>query len=80
MMLKTTLDTLRPGDHGVVQSLAGDGPVVQRLAEMGVVQGAHCSVVRFAPLGDPIEIVLDGYHLSLRRKEAQHVWIERVVT
>ncbi len=78
-MTTTTLDTLRPGDCGVVHTLTGSGPLIQRLAEMGMVPGAQCTVVRFAPLGDPMEIVLDGYHLSLRKTEARCVCVVRNV-
>lgn len=70
-----TLDLMKPGESGVVCSLAGEGPLIQRLAEMGLVAGAQCRVIRFAPLGDPMEILLDGYHLSLRKSEARCVGI-----
>lgn len=72
-----TLDMLRPGDRAVVAALTGDGPVSQRLAEMGMFNGANLEVVRFAPLGDPMEVLLDGYHLSLRKSEASLVSCER---
>lgn len=65
-----TLDQLRPGDAGIVQRLNGDGAVHQRLLEMGVIEGAGVEVVRLAPLGDPMEIIVHGYHLSLRKTEA----------
>lgn len=65
-----TLDQLKPGDFGTVERLHGDGAVHQRLLEMGVIEGAGVEVVRMAPLGDPMEIVVQGYHLSLRKSEA----------
>ena len=50
----------------------------QRLLEMGLTVGAECEVVRFAPMGDPIDIRVRGYHLSLRKKEASGVRIARL--
>ncbi len=50
----------------------------QRLLEMGLTVGAQFEVVRFAPLGDPIDIKVRGYHLSLRKKEASGVRVARV--
>lgn len=71
-----TLNQLRPGDNGVVRGLLGDGALHQRLQEMGVIEGADVEVVRIAPLGDPIEIIVQGYHLSLRKAEAAFVEVE----
>lgn len=65
-----TLDQLKPGDSGTVGELRGEGAVHQRLLEMGVIEGAGVEVVRMAPLGDPMEIIVQGYHLSLRKSEA----------
>ena len=45
----------------------------QRLMEMGLTKGANCTLVRFAPMGDPIEIEVRGFHLSLRKAEAQGI-------
>jgi Fe2+ transport system protein FeoA len=50
----------------------------QRLLEMGLTVGAQCEIIRFAPLGDPIDIKVRGYHLSLRKKEASGVRVARV--
>lgn len=50
--------------------------VHQRLLEMGLTVGTECTVVRYAPLGDPIEIKVRGYHLSLRQSEAAGVSVE----
>ena len=74
--MATTLNTLKAGDAGTITALSGDGQISQRLAEMGMVVGARYEVVRFAPLGDPIEVMLDGYHLSLRKAEAALVQVE----
>ncbi len=68
-----SLDLLSPGTHARVLSIGGSGPVARRLMEMGVVPGAPVRVVKFAPLGDPLEIRVRDYHLALRRNEAQTI-------
>jgi ferrous iron transport protein A len=70
-----TLDQLRLGQHGRVTALNGDDAIVQRLCEMGLLEGESVEVIAFAPLGDPIEIRLRDYRLSLRRKEAARVQV-----
>lgn len=70
----TTLKDLRPGESGVVAGWKGDAPPL-RLLEMGILEGTEIEVVRLAPLGDPIEIKLRGYHLSIRRSEAEQIEI-----
>lgn len=71
-----TLDTLPLGQKGVVAGLRGMGYAQQRLLEMGVSAGAEVEVLRYAPLGDPIEIHVRGFHLTLRRAEAALVALE----
>jgi ferrous iron transport protein A len=72
-----TLDTLRPGQRATVTTIAGEGSAVyQRLMEMGVYEGVELEVVRFAPLGDPMELKVQGYNLSLRKSEASCVKVE----
>lgn len=61
----------------MVCHVAGSGPIHQRLLELGVTPGAKIEVIRFAPLGDPIEVRVRGYHLSLRRREAEAIWVGR---
>jgi Fe2+ transport system protein FeoA len=75
-MSDRTLADLRPGERGVVASLAGAPALVQRLQEMGITVGTGVELVRFAPLGDPIEIRVRGYLLSLRRQDARGVRLE----
>jgi ferrous iron transport protein A len=70
-----TLDRLPAGAAGRVAAVAGAGPVARRLMEMGVVPGAPVSVVKFAPLGDPLEIRVRNYHLALRRSEAATITV-----
>lgn len=70
-----TLADLRVGDEGVVSDVGGDRGVARRLMEMGVLPGTRLRVVRLAPLGDPIEIRLRSYSLSIRRAEARRVLV-----
>lgn len=71
-----TLDQLRPKENGIVSSLLGLGGIQQRLLELGVCDGAEVRVVRYAPLGDPMEIRVRDFHLTLRKSEAALVEIE----
>ena len=64
------LSQMSVGQKGQVKELVGIGEICHRLQEMGLTKGAQVEVVRFAPLGDPIDIKIRGYHLSLRRQEA----------
>ena len=70
---KATLDGLAPKTRARVVAVRGTGAVARRLMEMGVVPGAPVSVVRAAPLGDPLEVRVRNYHLALRRSEAQTI-------
>ena len=64
------LSTLQPGEEAtVLRVLAQDG-IRQRLLEMGFVRGARLKVEKLAPLGDPMELIIKGYHLTLRRDES----------
>ena len=71
-----TLDQLKPKECGVISTLAGEGNTQQRLLEMGVSDGAEVEVLRYAPLGDPMEIFVRGFHLTLRKSEAALVQLE----
>lgn len=70
-----TLSTLQVGDRVTVSSIEGDDDISVRLLEMGLVPGVELTVVGYAPLGDPIEIELIGYRLSLRKSEASRVLV-----
>lgn len=70
------LDQLKPGDKGKVVKVSGSGAVHRRILDMGVVPGSEIEVERVAPLGDPVEFKLLGYHLSLRKEESQNIHVE----
>ena len=69
----TSLDQLRVGQRARIEAVQGAGAVVQRLLEMGVLEGEEIEVLGFAPLGDPMEIAVQNYRLSLRRSEAARI-------
>ena len=70
------LKELKPGEKGKVVRVLGPGPFRRRILDMGVVPGAEIEMERVAPLGDPIEVKIKGYHLSLRKNEAANIHIE----
>ena len=70
------LSELPVGASAVVHSFAAAGTASIRLREMGLLAGTRFTLVRTAPLGDPLEIKLRGYHLTLRKREAEHVLVE----
>lgn len=74
-MLKK-LDQIVAGETGLVKRVEGEGRVRRRLFDMGVTPGATITLRKKAPLGDPIEITIRGYELSLRKGEAELVTIE----
>lgn len=72
--MPATLDQLQPGQRATVSAVRGEGSAVyQRLMEMGVFDGAELEIIRFAPLGDPIELRVQGYNLSVRKADARFV-------
>ncbi len=72
-MDELSLAKLPIGAQGRVIAVNGSGAIARRLMEMGVVPGAPVRVIKAAPLGDPIEVRVRGYHLALRRTEAQTI-------
>lgn len=71
-----TLDQLEKGASAVITEIQGDDAVAVRLMEMGVIDDESVTLVGFAPLGDPIEISIRGYRLTLRRKEAARIVVK----
>ena len=68
-----TLREMKPGQSGKVISIGESGPLKRRIMEMGITPGVEVKVVKMAPLGDPVEIRIRGYELSLRREEAARI-------
>lgn len=71
--MEKSLDELTPGESGVVLRVGGEGLMRRRLFDMGLTPGTTVTVKKMAPLGDPIEITVRGYELSVRKSEAEHV-------
>ena len=72
------LNELDPGLKGRIVKIDGQGDIRRRIAEMGVTPGSLIEVERVAPLGDPIEVKVKGYHLSLRKDEAKKITVEKL--
>lgn len=71
-----TLDKLHIGEKGTVVSLNCKGAIKRRIIDMGITPGAEIIMKKVAPLGDPIEINVRGYELSLRKSEASEITVE----
>ena len=74
--MQKLLSELAIGEKGTVVSVKGEGAIRRRLFDMGITPGAEIYLRKKAPLGDPIEIRLRGYELTLRKSEAAQVEIE----
>lgn len=77
-MTKISLNKLTPGEIGTIDMISGDKKLRKRIMDLGMVKGTEIEVVRRAPLGDPIEFLLRGYNLALRKNEAENVFVEVV--
>lgn len=75
-MPPSTLDLMTPGQRGRITALRGDPSLLQRLMEMGVLEGDEIEFLGVAPLGDPLEVRLGDSRLSLRRREAALVEVQ----
>ena len=74
--MEKTLDNFSVGEKGIVKMVLGEGKIKRRLFDMGITPGAEVFLRKRAPLGDPIEITLRGYELTLRKTEAACVKVE----
>ena len=71
-----TLKDVKIGGTATVVKLHGDGPVRRRIMDMGITKGVQIYVRKVAPLGDPLELNLRGYELSLRKSDAEMIEVE----
>ena len=76
--MEKRLSELKPGEKGIILRVEGSGATKRRILDMGLVRGTEIKVIRRAPLGDPVEFLLKGYNLSLRKSEGDNVYV-RVV-
>jgi len=72
----TTLKQAKIGETVTVQKLHGDGAVKRRIMDMGITKGTEVFVRKVAPLGDPIEVNIRGYELSLRKADAEMIEVK----
>jgi ferrous iron transport protein A len=70
------LAMLKPGEKGRIVRIGAIGPLKRRLMDMGVLVGEEIRVEKIAPLGDPIELTIKSYNLSLRKREAEGITVE----
>lgn len=71
-----TLKETACGQTVTVKKLSGDGPVKRRIMDMGITKGSQIYVRKVAPLGDPVEVTVRGYELSLRKADAEMIEVE----
>ena len=71
-----TLKEVAVGQTVTVEKLSGAGPVKRRIMDMGITKGVEVYVRKVAPLGDPVEVTVRGYELSLRRADAEMIEVE----
>ena len=72
-----TLDMLNAGESGVITAVGGEGVLRCRLLEMGLIPQTRITVSKIAPMGDPMELQLRGYVLTLRREDARSIEIKK---
>ena len=72
-----TLRDLKPGDTAKVVKINGEGAIKRRIMDMGLIKGTSFVVKKVAPLGDPVEITVRGYELSIRKFDAEIVEVEK---
>ncbi|PWM35758.1 MAG: ferrous iron transport protein A [Clostridiales bacterium] len=71
-----TLRSTKCGETVTVQKLGGEGPLKRRIMDMGITKGTSIYVRKVAPLGDPVEITIRGYELSIRKNEAENILVD----
>ena len=71
-----TLKELKPGQSATIVKIGGEGAIKRRIMEMGITKGAEVAVRKVAPLGDPMEITVRGYELSLRKADAELIEVQ----
>jgi len=73
--MELQLNNLEPGQKGVVVNIKGSGATRRRIMDMGIVRGSEIKVIRRAPLGDPVEFEIRDYNLTLRKREAERIYV-----
>ena len=73
-----TLKELKIGKTAIIHSVGGSGALRQHFLDMGLIQGTEVTVVKYAPMGDPIELKLHGYELTIRLDDAEKIQVEAI--
>jgi Fe2+ transport system protein FeoA len=72
------LSEMKEGQTGIVTRVGGNGALRRRILEMGILGGSEIFIEKYAPLKDPLELIVKGYHLSLRVEEAAQITVDDV--
>jgi len=72
------LSEMKEGQAGVINRVGGNGALRRRVLEMGIIKGSEIYIEKYAPLKDPLELIVKGYHLSLRVEEAAQITVDDV--
>ncbi len=75
-----SLDQIRPGEQAIIAAVGGAGSLRRRLLDMGLTPGTQIFVRKVAPFGDPLELSLRGYELTLRNEDAKQIKVHRTVS
>jgi Fe2+ transport system protein FeoA len=70
------ISDLKPGNKGRIKKIEGGGPLRRKLLDMGIIPGSPFEIIKLAPLGDPVDVKIKRYHLSLRKAEAATILVE----
>jgi ferrous iron transport protein A len=73
---RVSLSSYKPGEKGTIFQICGEPDFRRRLMEMGFVRGTEVSVVKYAPLNDPVEFVIKGCHITLRKAQAEDILMD----
>lgn len=72
------LSEMKEGQSGIIVHVGGNGALRRRVLEMGLTKGTEIYVEKYAPLKDPLELIIKGYHISLRIEEAANITVDRL--
>ena len=73
-----TLKEVAVGETAKVKKIGGNGPTRRRIMDMGITRGAEITITKVAPLDDPVDMTVRGYHLSLRRSDLSGIEVEKI--
>ena len=72
------LGQLKAGESCIVSTVGGEGALRQHFLDMGIIPGAEITIVKFAPMGDPVEVSIHGYELTLRLDDAHKIAVSKL--